>query len=188
MRWGGVAVLVPFGSVDRTALRWMRDGSQPLAFRLMSGDAPVAELRWAKDTGSLATAQTADASWTIKRGGFLNPHVTIRDAAGGPDLARLSVHLGYHSIHLAGGPEYRLHRAGLLVPAWQVTTTDRLEVVHLEPVRAGRVLEAGAVVVDASATDLRALLILVVLSWHFIVLAWFEDEALVPLEGKDLPG
>jgi hypothetical protein len=182
-----VAPFVPFESVDRSALRWLKDESTPLVFRLMSGDAAVAELRWAKETGSLATAETAAGTWTIKRGGFLNPHVTIRDSAGGPDLARLSVHLGYHSIHLAGGPEYRLHRAGLLVPAWQVTTADREEVLHLEPVRTGRVLEAGAVVIAPGAKDLRALLLLVILSWHFIVLAWFEDEALVPLEGKDLP-
>jgi len=180
-----VAPFAPLGSVDRSAFRWIRTATQPLVFQLLSGDAPVGELRWTKDVGSLATAEVAGGSYTIKRGGFLNPHVTIRAAGQSSDLARLSVHLGYHSVHLADGTEYRFHRAGLLVPAWQLTTADRREILHLEPVRTGRALEAGAVVVDPAAKDLPALLVLLILSWHFIVLAWFEDEALVPLEGPD---
>jgi len=182
-----VTAFVPFASTDRTALRWLRAGDAPLTFQLMAGDAVVAELRWEKDASLPATAESAGGSWSLQRGGFLNPHVTVRPAAGGRESARLSVHLGYHLIHFSDGTSYRFHRAGLLVPAWQVTTEDRREVLHLEPVREGRLLQAGAVLVDPSAQDLPSLLELIVLTWHFIVLAWFEDEALVPLEGKDLP-
>ncbi len=153
----------------------------------MAGDSLVADLAWEKDAGSLALAESAEGSWALQRGGFLNPHVVVRPKEEGREIARLSVHLGYHLIHLADGRSYRFHRAGLLVPAWQVTTEDRREILHLEPVRAGRALEGGAVVVDPTAKDLKDLLLLVVLTWHFIVIAWFEDEALVPLEGRDLP-
>jgi hypothetical protein len=182
-----VPAYVPFESIDRTTLRWLRSGDQPPVFHLKAGDALVAELRWEKDPGSPATAESASGSWILQRGGFLNPHVTARSSTGGRETARLSVHLGYHLIHFGDGSSYRFHRAGLLVPAWQVTTEDRREILHLEPVRKGRLLEAGAVLVDPAAKDLPSLLLLVVLTWHFIVLAWFEDEALVPLEGRDLP-
>jgi hypothetical protein len=177
--------LVPFGSVDRIALRWLRGPGPETAFTLSSGDANVATLRWTEGARSLATAETADAQWTLKRGGFLNPHITARRAGSPADLARLSVHLSYHRIELAGGPGYRFRRAGLLVPAWTITTDDGVEVAHIEPVREGRTLVGGAVLVPAAAADRPELLLLVVLGWYFIVLAWFEDEALVPLEGPD---
>ena len=177
----------PISAVDRSTFRWLRSGDGPPIFRLFAGEALVAELRWTPEMGPSAVAESAEGTWTLERGGFLNPHVTARAEAGGPELARLSVHLGYHLIHLPKGGVYRFHRAGLFVPAWQVTTQDRREILHLEPVRAGRTLEAGAVVVDPRARSLSELLLLVILTWHFIVLAWFEDEALVPLEGRDLP-
>jgi hypothetical protein len=148
----------------------------------------VATLEWVQRGGSLATLRSSSGEWTLKRGGFLNPHVTVR--SGEKTLARLSVHLNYHAIEVAGGRTYRFHRAGVLVPAWKVTSPRGEELLHLEPVREGRQLTAGAVIVAPAAADLADLLLLVSLAWYFIVLAWFEDEtveALAPLEGPDAP-
>ena len=148
----------------------------------------MATLEWALGNRSLATLRSASEEWTLKRGGFLNPHVTVR--AKETLQARLSVHLNYHQIDVAGGRTYRFHRAGVLVPAWQVTARAGQEVLHVEPVREGRHLSAGAVVVSPDAADLPDLLLLTALSWYFIVLAWFEDEAvetLAPFEGPDAP-
>jgi hypothetical protein len=174
--------LVPFASVDRSALRWQRTAETPMEFTLSSGDAPVARVRWAHVGGSLASAELSGETWTLKRGGFLNPNITAR-AADGTTVARLTVHLSHHTIELPGGAAYRFHRAGVLLPAWKVTGDDGQEVLHLEPVREGRRLEGGAVIAPPYATDRPELLLLIVVAWYFIVLAWFEDEALVPLEG-----
>jgi hypothetical protein len=154
-----------------------------MEFTLSSGDTPVARLRWVHSGGSLATLDVANASWTLKRGGFLNPHITARGARGGDVLARLTVHLNHHAVEIPGGATYRFHRAGVLVPAWKVTSEAGVELLHIEPVREGRKLEGGAVIASPAAVGLPELLLLIVLTWHFIVLAWFEDEALVPLEG-----
>lgn len=180
--------LVPLSSLDRTALRWLRSRDRPDAFSLLSGDAMAATLEWQQRGGSLATMRSASGEWSLKRGGFLNPRITVR--SGEAEVARLAVHLNYHQIDVLGGRSYRFHRAGVLVPAWQVTSRDGTEVLHVEPVREGRHLRAGAVVVAPESTDLPELLLLAVLSWYFIVLAWFEDEAietLVPFEGPDAP-
>jgi hypothetical protein len=174
-----------FVSVDRSTLRWLRTGESPLEFTLSAADALVARLRWLHSAGSLARAETASGEWTLKRGGFLNPHVTVRKPGGGENLARLTVHLSYHAIELASGVTYRFHRAGVLVPAWKITTEAGREVLHIEPIREGRKLVGGAVLAAPTAVDLSELLLLVVIGWYFIVLAWFEDEALVPLEGAD---
>jgi hypothetical protein len=178
----------PLTAVDRTSLRWLRTREHPTAFALLSGDSTVATLEWAQRGGSLATARTASTVWTLKRGGFLNPHVTAR--SGEEAVARLSVHLNYHQIDVSGSRSYRFHRAGVLIPAWQVSSSSAGEVLHIEPAREGRHLTAGAVVVAPGAADLPDLLLLTVLSWYFIVLAWFEDEALdtlAPFEGPDAP-
>jgi hypothetical protein len=179
--------LAPFASVDPTALRWLRGSGAPLSFELSAGDRPVARLAWARDSGTLATLTTAGGSWTLKRVGFLHPIVTARTAAKPDEVARVFVHLNYHRVELLGGPNYRLHRAGLLVPAWQVTTDDRKEILHVEPVREARKLVGGAVVSAPGASSRPELPLLVGLAWYVIVLSWFEDEALIPLEGADLP-
>jgi hypothetical protein len=177
----------PFDSVDATSLRWLSRSEQPRVFELLAGEQPLATLSWKAGSGSLTEVQTSQGTWTLKRIGFLNPTITVRKAGGTENIARLSVHWRSHRIEVAGGPSYRFHRAGLLVPAWQVTTEDGHEVLHIEPVREDRKLVAGAVVAPAAASRLPEFALLAVISWYFIVLAWFEDEALVPFEGPDAP-
>jgi hypothetical protein len=206
-------VLVPFKQVDLSALRWLRSAESPAGFVLSSGDQSIAEIHWMKSTGSLALAETADSRWTLKRIGFLSSHLTLRVEGAATDFARVTMqhhrvaaHVGdsFHRIDLVGGRRYRFRRAGLQVPAWQITTDDRAdpagpdglaptseqpELVHIEPVREGRVLVGAAVIVSElgrTCADLPPLLALV---WYAVVLAWFEDELLIPLSGAgiDLP-
>jgi len=179
--------LTPFASVDTTALRWLRTAPSPISFELSAGDSPIGRLAWARDSGSLATWTTSDGSTTLKRVGFFHPRVTARSGSDPRDIARVSVHLNHHRIELAHGPAYRFHRAGLLVPAWQVSTEAGVECLHIEPVREGRELAGGAVVTSPAASKRPELPLLLALSWYVIVLAWFEDEALVPFEGPDAP-
>jgi hypothetical protein len=189
--------LTPFASVDPTALRWLRTGDSPMEFELSAGDQRVARLAWNRPSGTLATLTTSGGTTTMKRVGFLHPRVTARAGnpprdtarAGNPprDTARVSVHLNYHRIEFPGGASFRFHRAGLLLPAWQVTTDAGEELLHLEPVRDGRKLVGGAVVASAAGAHRPELSLLIGLAWYVIVLSWFEDEALVPLEGPDAP-
>jgi hypothetical protein len=177
--------LTPFADVDRSTLRWLRTSERPMQFVLEAGEARLLELNWSAASGSLATAVSAGTSWTLKRGGFLSPHVSVRRADGPATIARISAHLNHHQIDLADGTSYRLHRAGFLVPAWIVSRSNGEELLHIEPVREGRKLEGGAALASPAGVGSPDLLLLVVASWYFIVLAWFEDEAVVPLEGRD---
>jgi len=179
-------VFAPIKSVDATSLRWLRRNEKPLEFELLAGEQSVLTLRWNSGTGTLATAESAGGTWTLKRVGFLNPQVSVRVPGSTDDVARLSVHLNYHRIEIRGGPSFRFHRAGVLVPAWKVTEESGREVLHIEPVREGRKLMGGAVLAPEFAPALEGFLLLVLVSWYFITLAWFEDEALTPLEGPDL--
>jgi len=158
-----------------------------MTFALASGETRVAEVHWKRKESSHATAEVAGATWTLARGGFLNPRISVHVEGATPEIVRVSPHLNYHRIEIAGGANYRLHRAGHLVPAWKITTDDGREVAHIEPVREGRALMAGAVLTEPPASDSPDLLPLLVSSWYFIGLSWFEDEALIPFEGSDAP-
>ena len=179
--------LVPFDSVDATSLRWLRRGERPLQFDLLAGERLVATLEWKAHGGTLATARTAQGSWTLKRVGFLSPEITVRSEGSTENVARLTAHLQYHRIELTDRLTYRFHRAGVLVPAWQVSEESGREILHIEPVRDGRTLVGGAVLAPEFAPALVGFRLLLLLSWYFIALAWFEDEAVAALEGTTAP-
>jgi len=181
--------LVPFGSVDPSALRWIRTRERPAAYSLRAGDGEIATLTWERPGGSLATAATFEGSWTLKRSGFLQPTILVRQEGKQDPIARLSAHLARHEIAIGGGPAFRLRHVSHLVPSWRVTTDRGDELLHVEPVAERHALEAGAVVVLSPAGG-AATLLLIVLTWYFVVLSWFEDEAietLAPFEGPDPP-
>jgi hypothetical protein len=180
--------LAPFESVDPSALRWLLANREPPVFELSSGDTAVARLTWARPGGSLVSLATSGGAWTFKRIGFLHPRITARVEKAASDLAQVSLHLNHHRIELMRGTSYRFHRAGLLVPAWVLTTDSGVELLHVEPVREGRRLEGGAVLTSPVGRALPDLPLLIGLTWYLIVLSWFEDEALVPLEGPDTSG
>ena len=173
-------------SLDVSSLRWWKTRDSPTEFRLSAGDAPVLVLRWPSNGGSTATGESAAGSWAIARAGFLNPRLLARSAEPPTSLGRLSVHLSHHVIDVAGGGSYRFHRAGLLLPAWKVVGAANEECLHIEPVREGRTLAGGAVIVAPTAAKRPELVLLLALTWTFITLAWFEDEALVPFEDRNV--
>ncbi len=181
--------LVPFSSVDRTALRWLRTSEAPAEFTLLSGEAEVAKISWARVGGSLATCRTAEATWTLKRAGFLAPSILVRAAPDAPPVARLWAHLRSHEILVRDGPRYRLRHVSHLLPSWKLATDLGKEVLHVEPVAERGSLRGGAVLASEGRDRPEALL-LVVLTWYFVVLSWLEDElieALAPFEGPDAP-
>lgn len=181
--------LVPFASVDRSTLRWLRTGENLPEFTLLAGDSAVGIARWDRPRGGRATFETAEGSWTLSHSGVLVPNLTVRRAGSDAPVARLTNRLGHHEIEIGGGGSYRLKRAGLLLPAWTLTDAHGTECVHIEAVAESRRLEGGAVIAQGPIPPLE-LLLLVVLSWTLIVLLWIEDEtieALVPLEGPDAP-
>jgi len=181
--------LVPFGSVDTSVLRWIRTAERPAGFTLGAGDAELATLTWEDTGGSSATARTAGTSWTFRRAGFLRPTILVHEPGRSEPIARVSARLARHEITIAGAPQFRLRHVSHVVPSWRVTTDRGQEVLHLEPVAEKRSLQAGAVIVSSTEAG-PATLLLVVLSWYFVVLNWFEDEtieALAPYEGPDPP-
>ena len=165
-----------FAECDTSAMRWVRSTSDRHEFDLRSGELLLARLVFAGSVGSLARAELWEAQWTLKRGGFLQPHVTVRGAEG-TEVARLSAHLTGGILTTPAGRSFRFHRTGLLVPAWQFYDAAGRAVVHVEPVSERGRLQGGLVQTDPSMTKAPELPAMTITGWYFIVLAWLEDEA-----------
>ncbi len=181
--------LVPIPERGADAFRWLRAPGETLGFTLLNGDREVARLAWRRRGGSFATAETVGGRFTLKREGFLSPRLSLRAEGASEALARLTPHLKYHALDLSRGRSFRFHRESLLLPAWSLTAPDGAERLHIEPVAEGRKLAGGAAIAK-DPYDPDELALLLVFTWYFIVLAWFEDEAveaLTPLEGPDAP-
>ncbi len=162
---------------DRGSLRWIRTGDRPFASELRSGRGLLAAVQWAKGEGSLARADAAGVHWTLKRAGFLDPSVSVRVEGTPNPVAVLRGQGLHHTIRTRQGT-YRFGRSGLLVPAWEVGGSNGGWALHLEPVRTGRRLEGAILEVGSSPVESGELTLLAALAWYFIVLAWFEDEAI----------
>jgi hypothetical protein len=67
----------------------------------------------------------------------------------------------------------------LLVPAWKIRTSDHVPVLNLEPVQQGGHLQGGLVVVEPAFQAAPELPLLLAIAWYFIVLAWFEEVAVL---------
>lgn len=68
-------------------LQWKQPHVTSAAFELKSNEELLATLKFSNAFGSLATGECADGSWTFKRVGFLNTHVSIRVAGTENDIA-----------------------------------------------------------------------------------------------------
>lgn len=68
-------------------LKWSQPSAMSRDFVLECAHGPVGSLRWRSAFGTLATAETADGSWTFKRIGFWRERATVRSLDSPHDLA-----------------------------------------------------------------------------------------------------
>src|SRR5262245_49308212 len=76
------------GISDRAReLVWSRPSLLRMEWVLLSGDEPVANLKFRSMLGTVATADNGDGSWTFKRVGFCRTRATIRTSLSEDELA-----------------------------------------------------------------------------------------------------
>jgi hypothetical protein len=85
-------------------LSWVQPRALERYHELRSDQDVYATLTWLKVFGSLAEAQTTEGKFTLKRGGFMRPYVTIRDVALDNDIAVLKIGMfGHGTIEFSNG-------------------------------------------------------------------------------------
>ena len=145
-------------------LVWVSTG-QELSFELRAGEEVVGRLQL--DASQRGDSDTADQRLTLKREGFLRPHVNIR-VPGSQDnvgIFRTSWKKG-GTLATDAGRQFRLRVPTLL--KWQWTWTDIREkpLVHLK--------DEGTVIIEPDAAALKEVPLLIVLGWYLLVV-WAQD-------------
>lgn len=147
---------------------WEQSGK--LASRLVADRETVATLTWAKSWGSLATGESADGEWTLKRSGFLRPRVTVRENGAGSNLAVLSIGwVGEGALVFSDGETFQLKRSGFWHPEWSIIDSKGERVLLLRPELGWKKKEALVVVEDVPPLS-RRLSLLAIVGWYVIIL------------------
>jgi hypothetical protein len=151
-------------------LAWSHPGVLTRGYDLLAGDDVVATLRWEKIFGSLATAVTAEGSWTFKRGGFLSPRVTVRIAGAETDLASLKARwCGDGTLEFADGRRYRWTHAGFWRTEWFFASESGDPLMRLTP-KFALLGHAADVKIEPAAASIPDLTLLLTLAWYLVVL------------------
>lgn len=73
--------------LEGTQAKWVQPKTFERFYELRRRDEVLATLIFRSATGTLATAEAGEETWTFKRVGFLNPRITVRAANTEEDLA-----------------------------------------------------------------------------------------------------
>ncbi len=178
--------------LQNDVLEW-RASETPGGFDLTAGGEVFATLAWS-DAETLATVETAEGHWTLKRVGNFAQHITLREEGSHTDLAEFKPHaFGRGRLTFKDGAEFRWthlpHEQGTAFIDASDRTVVQLQtlpelVVHTPP--AGLVL--GRMILRGTPGARNRCSILAVLGWtlHLLSLhdAHLEEEVLL---GAGLP-
>lgn len=159
-------------------LTWSHPDPLRRDFELRANGEVYGTLTWERDdAGSLATATTTEGSWTFKRLGYLQPHVTIREVASGRTVARFDAQWnGPGVLHLVDGRTVRFE-ANFWLAEWDWVAASGEHVVKFKrDFSAGR--REGHAHLSKTGDEVPNLAVLVLLGWYLLVLM-AEDSATV---------
>jgi hypothetical protein len=158
-------------------LSWDQPRTLERHYELVSGQSVFATLTWVKVFGSLAEAQTADGSYTLKRGGFMRPHVTIRNAAMDSDIAVLKIGMLRHgTIEFGNGKRISLLSKRIWGFEWEFVDDNGLTLCSIR-MRAKTMKYSADVKLFELVRKDHDLMVMLVLGWYAMVL--MSEEAAV---------
>jgi hypothetical protein len=164
-------------------LGWVQPRVMVRDYELYADDEVVATLKFATPFGSLARAETSGGCWSLKRVGFFNPRVTVREAGNEIDLAvyrrRWTGTEG--ELEFTDGRVYRWQIANFWSTRFEVTEWDGTVLVEYRSGSKERkvtnILKTQAIVsVSLHGRAAPDIGLLVLIGWYLIVLQQ-EDAA-----------
>jgi len=158
------------------SLRWVPAKKLKRAYDLQADDENFGRIRWPKLFGSLAEAEYRGSRWSFKRGGFLRPHVTVRERSSEVDLAVFELSWGGSGLlKMCGGARFRWERLGFWSRRFAFTDEVGIELVAFEPTF-GLLRRTGPVETHGEIGKMPEFGLLVTLGWYVIMLI-ADDEA-----------
>jgi hypothetical protein len=158
------------------SLHWLPAKGLKRTYELHAANETLGRIRWPKLFGSLAEAECRGSRWTFKRGGFLRPHVTVREGSSEAGLAVLELSWGGSGLlKMRDGARFRWERRGFWARRFAFTDEVGVELVAFEPTF-GLLRRTGAVQTHGKIGKMPDFGLLVTLGWNVIMLI-ADDEA-----------
>jgi len=165
-------VLRPFESYGGGTLRWAQPSRARRYFELVGPDGCYATLEWKGVFTYVAIARTVDGSYSLDRGGFLHPYVTIKKDPYDQEIGRMRMRLGGScDLELADGRRVLFKRAGILNTKWSFHLEDGPKLCTFTKA-SGFLRRQADVTLEPDAARVRDLPILLILGWFQINLEW----------------
>ena len=151
-------------------LHWKQPSALKQRHELRDGESEVATLEFRNSLGTLATAQTAEGSWSFKRVGFFRTYVTIRAGDSEQDLGvfRPNTWSAGGTLELPDGRHFRAD-TNLWMTRYSFASTDEQPLVSFRRI-AGVLHHSAEVTVHESARALPELPWIVPLGWYLSLL------------------
>ena len=97
--------------VKKNEMKWIQSGKLESQLVTIENET-IAKLVWKNSWGSLATGESSEGRWTLKREGFLRPRITIREAGSDFSLGVLSMRsVGSGVLRFEDGQTYQFNRS-----------------------------------------------------------------------------
>jgi hypothetical protein len=158
-------------------MEWIQPRALERHHELVSGQDVFATLTWLKVLGSLAEATTAEGSFSLKRGGFMRPFVTIRDSAMGNDVAVMRIGLFRHAtLEFSNGRMISLVSTRFWGFEWEFIDENGQRLCSMR-MRSGMMRRSAEVTINETVRRDRDLMIMLVIGWYTMVLTNEEAAA-----------
>jgi len=162
-------------------LRWTQPSAFRREFTLLAGDQQVGTLRFEKAFGSLATADLAGQRWTLKREGFWQPRVNVRQPGSAANLAVFRANWsGGGTLEFPDGRRYGWKCLNFWGSQWGFLSPDESPMLTFK--HDGVFKTEARAEHEPSSRTLPEAPLLVALGWYLMVLA-AEDSAAVAAIG-----
>lgn len=148
--------------------------SQPKALQrhhvLKVDGSVLATLTWVKTFGSLAEAACSEGKYTLKRGGFLHPYVTIRKLPFENEVAKLQIAFGWNGLlEFNDGWKFTMQKLSFWKNHWGFIDMNGRLVCRIEQTSRGLRQSANVLLEKDAKREPRLPLILIV-AWYAVIL------------------
>ncbi len=158
------------------SFRWTRSCK---VSTLTSDGHVYAKVTWAKDWGSLATGESGDGRWTLKRVGFLRPRVTVRTEGSQSDLAVVTMEFGGGGkVAFSDASTFAFRRIGFWHPVIVLQDSTGRRVFTMTP--SSRLGKSGATLEleeEAARSSWRTSLLAIAVWYIGILVAEYDENA-----------
>jgi len=165
-----------FSAAPGSKLFWVQPRALEREFELRSECGLCGRLRFEKALGTLATADSAQGRWTLKRSGFLNPRVTIRKSGRYADVAVFWPKLwGGGWVDFADGNRFQWKSFNFWGTAWGFAGVREELLFTMKPgaekTKLSDLLKTQAVVEIVTHPDgLAEMPLLIMLGWYLMIM------------------